>query len=293
MFYSRPNTALFLILDVFSEKSYHLSNYKYDQGKFPILSMKNTRALIYFLMISTSFQVCAANDPLDRAINDTVKVQKDSRQSQETINKLADTTQDMLQEYRNTLQQTDSLKSYNSQLEKIISNQKETLTSISKQLDGVEDIQRNIVPLMLRMVAVLEKFINLDMPFLREERQSRLQTIKDMMDRSDVSLPDKYRRIMEAYQIEIGYGRTIDTNNDTIEIDGKKYTVNLLRIGRVALLYQTLDGKESGYWDKQSRTWKQLPDEYNDSIAKGILIADKKSPPDLFKIPVQAPVTAK
>ena len=251
--------------------------------------MKNARAFICLLIICISFQVYAETDPLNKTINDTVKSQEDSRQTQQTIDKLADTTQDMLQEYRNTLQQTENLNSYNNQLEKNITNQKETLASITKQLDGVEDVQRNIVPLMLRMVSVLEKFINLDMPFLLEERQARLKVIKDMMDRSDVSLPDKYRRIMEAYQIEMGYGRTIDTNNDTIEINGKKYTVNLLRIGRVALLYQTLDGEESGYWDKETRTWKQLPDEYNASIAEGILIADKKSPPDLFKIPVMAP----
>lgn len=251
--------------------------------------MKNTRAIICILAMCLPFQLFAEADPLDSAITETVKTHEDSHQTQQTIDKLADTTRDMLQEYRNTLQQIDSLKSYNNQLEKLIDNQKETKASISKQLDGVEDIQRNMVPLMLRMVSVLEKFINLDMPFLTEERRARLKIIQEMMDRSDVSLPDKYRRIMEAYQIEIGYGRTIATNDDTIEIDGKKYTVKLLRVGRVALLYQTLDGEKSGYWDKEAGTWKKLPDDYNDSIAEGILIADKKSPPDLFKIPVQAP----
>ena len=252
--------------------------------------MKNTGFLIFVLTIYTVQGLCAETNTLDAAISETVKTDEASKLTQQSINKLADSTQDMLYEYRNTLQQLDSLKSYNDQLEKIISSQQETLSTITKQLEDVEDIQRNILPLMLRMVTTLEEFINLDMPFLREERQARVKLIKEMMDRSDVSLPDKFRRIMEAYQIEMGYGRTIATNSETIRLNDKKFTVNLLRIGRVALLYQTMDGQNTGYWDKQSGSWQPLPEEYNKSVAEGILIADKQSPPNLFKIPVQSPV---
>jgi len=255
--------------------------------------MNISRILFCLPLLCIPFWVLAGTTTLDTAIEDTVKTIDESRQSQKTIDKLADDTTTMLQEYRVTLQQTDSLKSYNQQLEKLIATQDETLTSIVKQLDSVEEIQRNIVPLMLNMIDVLEKFIALDMPFLMDERLARLQIIKDMMDRPDVSLPDKYRRIMESYQIEMDYGRTINTSSDTIDQDNKKYTVDTLRIGRVVLLYQTLDGRQSGYWDKQEKTWKILPAEYNQSIAKGILIARKQSPPDLFKIPVMAPERAK
>jgi hypothetical protein len=94
---------------------------------------------------------------------------------------------------------------------------------------------------------------------------------------------------MEAYQIEMEYGRTIDTYSDNIVKDGKNYAVNILRIGRVALLYQTLDERECGYWDKVQKVWKGLPDNYNASIAEGILIADKQSPPDFINVPVSAP----
>lgn len=255
--------------------------------------MNISRLLFCLPLLSMPLWGHAGTTTLDTAIEDTVKTIDESRQSQKTIDKLANDTTTMLQEYRVTLQQTDSLKSYNQQLEKLITTQDETLASIVKQLDSVEETQRNIVPLMLNMIDVLEKFIALDMPFLMEERQARLQIIKDMMDRPDVTLPDKYRRIMESYQIEMDYGRTINTSSDTIEIDNKKYTVDTLRIGRVVLLYQTLDGRQSGYWDKQQKTWKTLPSEYNQSIAKGILIARKQSPPDLFKIPVMAPERAK
>lgn len=250
--------------------------------------MKFIRTIICLFVLCLCPPVLAADEALDQAISDTVKTHEEAEKTQQTIDKLADSTQDMLQEYRNTLQQTDSLKSYNNQLEKIITNQEETLVSVKRQLDSVEGTQRNIVPLMLRMVAVLGEFIHLDMPFLREERMARQEILQEMMDRSDVTLPDKFRRVMEAYQIEMGYGRTIATGNETILMDGKQYTVNTLRIGRLAYLYQTLDGKESGYWSKQSGGWEKLPKDYNASIAEGILIADRQAPPNLFKIPVPA-----
>ncbi len=139
------------------------------------------------------------------------------------------------------------------------------------------------------MIEVLEEFISLDAPFLQEERLARIDLIKTMMDRPDVSLPDKYRRIMEAYQIEMEYGRTIDTMTETITTGNTPVTVEVLRIGRLSIFYQTLDGKESGYWDKQERQWRPLANDYNRSIAKGILIAKKQAPPDLIKLPITAP----
>lgn len=236
-----------------------------------------------------AWQTAAAPAALDAAIESTVQTNEESRQSQQKIEQLSDDTDGMLREYRNTLQQIDSLKSYNQQLEKLITSQEETLSSITRQLATIEETQRNIVPFLLHMIDTLDKFIALDMPFLLAERQARLQTIKDMMDRPDVSLPEKFRRIMEAYQIEMEYGRSMGASSETIRLDGKNSTVDVLQVGRIALLYQSLDGKMSGYWDKTEKAWKTLPGDYNPSIKKGILIAREQSSPDFFKIPVPAP----
>ena len=177
----------------------------------------------------------------------------------------------------------------NDQLEKLTVKQLETVDSLTDQISSIAETQQNIVPLLLRMIEVLEEFVSLDAPFLKEERIARVELIKIMMDRPNVSLPDKYRRIMEAYQIEMEYGRTIETMTDTIQTNDTTSTVNILRIGRISIFYQTLDGKESGYWDKQDKLWKTLSDDYNRSIAKGILIAKKQAPPDLIKLPIPAP----
>jgi hypothetical protein len=109
------------------------------------------------------------------------------------------------------------------------------------------------------------------------------------MDRADVEDSEKYRRIMEAYQIENEYGRTIEVYQDTLSIDGEERTLDFLRVGRVALLYQTLDGEEVGAWDQQAREWVELPSEYSDSVRKGIRIARKQLAPDMIRVPVAAP----
>ena len=249
--------------------------------------------LLLSMYAGTLPDAAMAAGPLEPAIKDIVAGNEEARQSQAQIDKLDDQTRDLVQEYRATLEQTDSLKIYNGQLEKLIKKQQEDLASITNQMRDVDETQRNIVPLMLRMIDVLEKFMALDMPFLMKERTARLQTIREIMDRPDVAIPEKFRRIMEAYQIELEYGRTLETMSDTIDLYGAYSTVNLLRIGRIALLYQTLDGKNSGYWDKKDSTWKKLDDDYNKAIRRGMQIARTQATPDFFIIPLAAPENVK
>jgi hypothetical protein len=250
--------------------------------------LKNSRLYGFILCLCITGVALAANDPLKSAVNTRLKAQKEAQVSQKRVDVLADETRDLLQEYRNDLQRIGSLRTYNDQLEKLIAKQKETLLSIHRQLENLEGTQRNIIPLMLRMLKVLSEYIALDLPFLQEERNTRVSVLKEMMDSPDVTLPDKFRRIMEAYQIEMEYGRTIEAYNGMINMAGKNQTVDILRLGRVALVYQTLDGKQSGQWDNKSKKWKILPGDYDRPIKHGIQIARKQAPPDFFRIPVNA-----
>ena len=84
------------------------------------------------------------------------------------------------------------------------------MTTMTRQLGEIETTSREALPMMQKMVATLDEFVKLDMPFLPEERTNRIAALKDMMTRADVSVSEKYRRIVEAYQIEIEYGRTIE-----------------------------------------------------------------------------------
>jgi len=228
----------------------------------------------------------AETTTLDSAVDTKLQAQKDVVKSQNKVDTLVTQTKDLVQEYRDAIRKTDSLGTYNGQLSKLIKQQKVSLNAIKRQLDNVEETQRNIVPLMIKMIDTLEKFVELDLPFLTQERQQRVADLKSIMDRPDVTLPDKYRRIMEAYQIEMEYGRTIETYSDTVKIDSQEFTVDVLRVGRLLISFQTLDGKMSGMWNKETKSWEKVSSEYDRSIKQGIQIAKKQAPPELVKLPI-------
>ena len=227
-----------------------------------------------------------AEKTLGEAVETKIEAQKEAVESQNTIDQLTDETRDMVLDYRNAISKTDSLSSYNQQLSKLVKQQKISLSSIQRQLENAEETRRSIVPFINKMIGTLEKFVRLDLPFLLEERRQRISTLKQIINLPDITLPDKYRRVMEAYQIEIEYGRTIEAYNDTITFDGQEFTVEILRVGRLLMTFQTSDGELSGIWNKHSKAWRKLPPEYNRSIKQGLLIAKKQAPPELIKLPV-------
>jgi hypothetical protein len=99
---------------------------------------------------------------------------------------------------------------------------------------------------------------------------------------------EKYRQIMEAYQIETEFGRTIEAYRGTIDLEGRETTVDFLRFGRIALVYQSLDETESGAWNQMTRSWMPLDTDYRSSIRNGLRIARKQSAPDLIRLPLPA-----
>jgi hypothetical protein len=251
------------------------------------MQLKLITRRLWPLALLTSLPFIAAAGALEEAIDTQVNTDQAAQQSQQRIDELADGTTDMVAEYREVLQQTQSLKAYNDQLETLVSSQRSELTSIAEQLKNIETTQRDIVPLMTQMIDVLEQFVALDLPFLQEERTNRIVALKTMMGRADVSLSEKYRRIMEAYQVETEYGRTIEAYQAELPTNGDKRTVDFLRIGRTSLYYLTLDGREAGIWDAASQSWQTLPDSYLQAVADGLKVARKQLPPDLLVLPVQ------
>jgi hypothetical protein len=206
-------------------------------------------------------------------------------ESQRRIDALSEETDKMLAEYRTTLKQIDALRIYNQQMESLIASQDMEMTSLRRQIDDVELVGRGVTPLMLKMIDALDAFVALDVPFLQEERSRRLAGLRELMGRADVTNSEKYRRILEAYQIENDYGRTIEAYRGALA-DGK--TVDFLRVGRIALVYQSLDADEAAVWDQAGRQWIELDSSYRTAIKQGLRIARKQAAPDLIRLPLPA-----
>ena len=211
---------------------------------------------------------------------------RDGVSSQARVDALDDQTNELTREYRAALKQLASLREYNAQLEKLIAAQKAEMTSIRRQIDEVTNVDRTIMPLMFRMIDALEQFVELDTPFLASERKQRVAALRALMDRSDATPAEKYRRILEAYEIENEYGRTIEVYEGEMNIEGTDRTVSFLRIGRVALIYQTLDGKDSGVWNPQAAAFTDLDGDFDSELRSAMRIAKQQAAPDLMVVPL-------
>ena len=231
-------------------------------------------------------------DPIE-ILDDSLFVQRNSdlgsKDSQAVVSDLSDETQVLLGQYRLVLQQIDRLIAYNDYVERLIVDQEAQITDISKQLDQFALIERGIVPLMLDSIDTLDKFIDLDVPFLLEERKARVARLRTIMNLSDVTVSEKYRQIMDAYQIETTYGRDIEAYTGLLEIGGVSRQVDFLRIGRTSLTYQTPDQEETGFWNKQDKQWEKLPNKYQNYVTQGLRVARKQVTPNLLELPIEAP----
>jgi hypothetical protein len=231
-------------------------------------------------------------NPID-ILSDSLVVQsttsQDSQQSQVKISNLSNQTQELLGEYRLVLQQIDRLIAYNEYVERLITDQEFQIKDINQQLIDFAIIERGIVPLMLESIDTLDKFIDLDIPFLLDERKQRIARLRIIMDQSDITVSEKYRQIMDAYQIETSYGSDIEAYIGFLEIDGENRQVDFLRIGRTSLTYQTPDQEETGFWNKELQEWEDLPRKYTDYVKQGLKIAKKQVTPDLIELPIEAP----
>jgi hypothetical protein len=225
-------------------------------------------------------------DPLDAAQSVRRQGNVEGVQSQQRIDDISDETETLFTRYSNTLRQIDSIRVYNRQMRELIASQEAELASLRGQLDQVEVVGRSVTPLMLRMISALEALVRLDLPFLLDERTERIAELRKMMSRSDVTNAEKYRRIMEAYQIENEYGRTIEAYRSMLERGDREIQVDFLRFGRIALIYQTLDGKEAGVWDLEKKSWAPLDASYRTAIRQGLRIARKQAAPDMIRLPL-------
>ncbi len=214
-----------------------------------------------------------------------------ARADQTRINQVADQIEQIVLEFQNEAKVVDGLKVYNSLLQRQVENQESEKGALAESITNVELIERQIVPLMTRMIDSLDAFVNLDTPFLMEERTDRIVRLRNMMDRSDVTPAEKLRQILEAYSIENDYGRTIEAYKGSLDVDGRSLEVDFLRIGRVSLTYQTVGGGTTGAWDSAIGQWVELPAAtYKVEIAEGLKIARKQIAPDLIIAPVAAPL---
>lgn len=244
------------------------------------------------LLVSASLMMVSATQAAD--VDDVVAAEKAkigaAKSSQQRVDAIADEADELFQGFKQVNKQIEGLKVYNAQLEAQLADQHQTITDLESSIENATLMERQITPLTLKMINALEQFVTLDMPFLLDERRDRIARLHANQSRSDLSSAEKFRQVLEAYKIESEYGARIDSHTDTVMVDGKPREVILLRVGRIALIYQTPDQQVTAAWDQRSRSWQVLDGgDYRSAVAEGIRIARKRAAVDMLQLPIPAP----
>lgn len=227
-----------------------------------------------------------AQQSLEQAQQQSEALTSEAVAAQQRIDQLDDATRAALSEYRQASTQAQALTDYSERMQQLVAAQIEELSSLQRQLDSIADTQREMLPLIRRMIESLDAFVALDMPFLLEEREERVARLQALLVDPDISIAELYRRVLEAYQIESDYGRTLEAWRGSLGEGDQQRVVEFLRIGRLMLFYQSLDGQQQGYWDVTQQQWQMLPSSYRRALDQGMAIARSEQTPQLLRLPM-------
>jgi len=227
---------------------------------------------------------------IDQALNIIDQQNQAAVRSQETITRLSNSTSSLFEEFKVENDNLESMLVLNAGLRKQISIQEEQIATIQQSITDVAIVTQEMPFLMNKMLSSVEQFIELDMPFQLESRRQRLQFARDAIDSPDVSVAEKFRQILVIYQNENNFGRTHQTYPATQIIEGVERDVDMLRVGRIALLYQTKDRTITGAWDPETRGWVELdPVEYRTPVQRAIAVSSGLVSPAIMDLPIVAP----
>jgi hypothetical protein len=230
---------------------------------------------------------------IDNALRVLQQKQVEIAQVQQEINRLANSTSSLYELFKSENDNLEALLVLNAEFRKLISIQEANIATLDQSIADVEVVTREIPFLMQKMLSSVEQFIELDLPFQLETRRNRLQFARNAIDNPDVSIAEKFRQVLVLYQTETLYGRTHETYPATIPFGGIDRDVNILRVGRVALLFQTTDRQITGMWDNNARAWVELDaGGYRNAMQSAIRVSAGLDAPRIIDLPIAAPELA-
>jgi len=249
--------------------------------------MKHIYKFPFFFILAFSMNSLISQEIVDNTINLSVESSNLSVDAQEKIEKLDEISKKLYFDYKDTLNEYKALKSYDDQLSKIIDAQFAEIANINNQIDSLDDINIDILPLLKTMTDTLRKVINIDIPFLKEPRIDRVNNLDELLLRADITTAEKFRKVFEAYQIEANFGKTIENYPGYIVLNGAEVAVDFFRLGRLGLYYRTPNGKETGFWNLNTNDWSHEGSSLDDDIKVALDISNRQSPPNFITLPLK------
>lgn len=260
-----------------------------------MVNMKTlVRASLMAAVATAALGGVAQAQQLNQTLQSARQSTTDGAQTQRTIDNLDDQRTDIELEYRALLEQIESQRLFVEQQEVFIRSQENEVTSLQQQIERVDNIERDLAPMMREMVVNLEQFVNLDLPFRMDGENGRLARIEglyELLDDPNISPAERYRVILNAYEIEASYGRSLNAYDEEILEDGIPVSVDVLQIGRVAIIRVYANGRMT-IRHANSSGWEDLPGSYEANVTRALRIAQEVTTPSVFLAPLPGPTVA-
>lgn len=253
------------------------------------MNVKKTSLAILMLGAISGVQASALSDA--RTIESTMN--QASVKSQKKIDSSAEAALSMTAEIEQLQEETENLRVYRDHLANLVASQDRESHSLSDQIQGIKETRQGVVPLMYRMLDSLKTSVTNDKPIRKEQRLARIGKLEAMMVQADISDAEKYRRILEAYQIEMDYGTKMGIYQGQIAVDSDTIEVDMLYLGRISLIARSLDGTQFWAWNDNETRWQGVGSDYSKDINKAFAIASKQAAPSLLTLPVSVSVESK
>lgn len=222
---------------------------------------------------------------LDTALSIAKQSTSAAAASQRQVEQLDDQADNAVREFRAVLQQKDNIELFVAQQDIFRASQESEIASLRRQLGTVEQIKQGMSPMMLKMAAALEDSIRTDLPFNINERLARIENVKSVLGDPNVSPAEQYRRVLNAYKIEVTYGMGIDSYEGAHPTTAGN-VVNFIRFGRTSLVYISKDEKDIGIYNLGSKSWQNLEGADSIQLRQAIRIAKGEAAPGLVFAPV-------
>lgn len=241
--------------------------------------------LVFLSFVAIGAESEQSNTPakVKKKVTFTIDVRQDTQRKEDDW---AAEREKLTAKYRSLKADRKYLKKVKERTEKMLRAREKQIAETLRMIKEAARIREELQSYLGLVVAQLEEWIKKDVAFLSEERTDRLASIKEMLDRQDKPLAEKYRRVMEALQIETEYGRTVEVYQKTIELEGKPRLVDILRVGRLSLFCRTPDGKLAGTFDQRNQKWVVLPSKYRSEINKAADVASRQRTIELTRLPI-------
>lgn len=248
--------------------------------------MKRSIHIVVTCLLWLAVTHIAVSQSLHESLEVTEDLHRQAVQSQRKIDQMADQTEALLEEYQRLLLDADYHQTQLDHLTRELQQQKLQREKLQQQIDQIQLTEKRLAPLLGSMVQTLERFIIADLPFHHRERIDSVLLLRERMQDAGLPLVDRFQLVMEAYQIELEYGHTLESYRTQLEWQGQTRSMECLRVGRLALYFLSPDGAEAGYWNPEIKQWQALPARYNRVIRDGLSVANSQLAPKLLSLPL-------